>query len=256
MKISIITINYNNADGLNATINSVLSQTYKNIEYIIIDGGSEDESKNIILKNEEGIAYWVSENDRGIYHAMNKGIEIASGEYLLFLNSGDILDNDNVIEKAFESGFSSDIIYGNLLLLEENSTYLWELPDILTFGHFYFQGLPHPATFIKKDLFDKIGLYDETFKIVSDWKFFILAICKFNYTYKHVNFTISQFNNRGVSSDPSNLIIINKEKEETLNEYFKAFLLEYDELSKARKQLQGLKPLIKINKFLGLIKIK
>ena len=89
MKLSIITINYNNREGLKKTINSVINQTFRDFEYILIDGGSEDGSKEIILQHEAQFSYWRSEKDHGIYNAMNKGILAAKGDYLLFLNSGD-----------------------------------------------------------------------------------------------------------------------------------------------------------------------
>ena len=99
MKLSIITINFNNHDGLQKTINSVIAQTWKDFEWIIIDGGSTDGSKNLIEQYDKYITYWISESDKGIYNAMNKGIKIARGDYLQFLNSGDYFYNEKVIEK-------------------------------------------------------------------------------------------------------------------------------------------------------------
>ena len=111
--ISIITINYNNASGLEKTIRSVVEQTYNEYEYIIIDGASLDKSKEVIQEYQRYIDFWCSEKDSGIYNAMNKGIQKASGEYLLFLNSGDVLHNSAVL--AAIHGFLSvqDILYGD-----------------------------------------------------------------------------------------------------------------------------------------------
>ena len=110
MKYSIITINYNNADGLRRTIESVVSQTYADYEYLIIDGGSTDGSVNAIKEYEDKISYWVSEKDGGIYNAMNKGVKVAHGEYLIFMNSGDVFYNDRVIERIESSQRTDDII--------------------------------------------------------------------------------------------------------------------------------------------------
>ena len=98
-QISIITINYNNASGLEKTIRSVVEQTYNEYEYIIIDGASSDKSKEVIQEYQRYIDFWCSEKDSGIYNAMNKGIQKASGEYLLFLNSGDVLNNSAVLDR-------------------------------------------------------------------------------------------------------------------------------------------------------------
>ena len=111
MKLSIITINYNNRDGLQKTIDSVVSQTYKNFEWIIIDGGSTDGSKELIEQYQDHCAYWCSEPDKGIYNAMNKGIEKAIGDYSLFLNSGDRLHDDTVIDKIVS--FLGKTVFGN-----------------------------------------------------------------------------------------------------------------------------------------------
>ena len=108
MKLSIITINYNNKNGLQKTIDSVISQTFKDFEWIIIDGGSTDGSKELIEKYSQHITYWVSEPDKGIYNAMNKGIKVAKGEYLFFLNSGDYLVQPNTINQIFTQSPNTD----------------------------------------------------------------------------------------------------------------------------------------------------
>ncbi|WP_083993885.1 glycosyltransferase [Gelidibacter algens] len=122
MKISIITINYNNLDGLKKTMTSVLEQTYANVEYIIIDGGSTDGSKRYIESCQQDLAYWVSESDRGIYNAMNKGIAQATGEYLLFLNSGDWLAGVKVLDLISKNLGNCGILYGNLIKVYANGS--------------------------------------------------------------------------------------------------------------------------------------
>src|SRR5574344_2490955 len=112
MKLSIITINYNNAEGLEKTIKSVINQTFTDYEYIIIDGGSTDGSTDIIKKYRENIDYWVSESDKGIYKAMNKGITYTHGEYLNFMNSGDCFHSSTVLNEVARNFNNTDIIIG------------------------------------------------------------------------------------------------------------------------------------------------
>ena len=119
MKLSIITVNKNNAAGLKQTMESVISQDFDDYEYIVIDGGSSDESTAVIRQYEHKLAYWVSEPDSGIFNAMNKGIGKASGEYCLFLNSGDALTENSLIN-VFSVDLSEDIIYMNTYLAYQN----------------------------------------------------------------------------------------------------------------------------------------
>ena len=118
MKLSIITINYNNAIGLKKTIESLIEQSYQEYEYIVIDGGSDDGSKEVIWESLRYVSSWCSEKDTGVYNAMNKGIMRATGEYLLFLNSGDYLYDSTVLEDVTSTLSGEDIIYGDLLYVE------------------------------------------------------------------------------------------------------------------------------------------
>lgn len=178
MKVSIITINLNNKSGLDCSMKSVFSQNFIDYEYLIIDGGSTDGSVNLIKNNADKIAYWVSESDKGIYNAMNKAIRKAKGEYCYFLNSGDFLLNENVLQDTFKENPSSSFISGNLYIDKidgEKISYIgrdWTLSIYDIFSGF----LAHQAFFIKRDMFEKYGLYDENLRIVSDWKLFFIAI--------------------------------------------------------------------------------
>jgi len=201
-KLSIITINLNNKVGLEKTINSVVSQTYTDFEYIIIDGGSKDGSLDVIEKYKKHFSYWVSEPDKGIYNAMNKGIAVAKGEYCLFLNSGDCLYETQVLESVFKLNPNQDIIYcdtyyayptGELKLLKS--------PDIVTLDFLAGNILFHQSMFIRTKLFDEIGMYDESFKISADWEFYAKAILKNNVSYKHVNIAITVFDVSGISAN-------------------------------------------------------
>ncbi len=177
-KVSIITISYNNARGLLRTIESVLSQTYTDYEYIIIDGGSSDESKQIIESYGDKIVYWVSEPDNGVYHAMNKGIAVATGEYLHFLNSGDSYATPNILEKTFTKRYTEPLLRGIQICDYGTHQVRWENLGNreVTLYDMFVNTMLHQATFIRHDMFDKYGRYDETLKIVSDWKFFFQTI--------------------------------------------------------------------------------
>lgn len=241
MKVSIITINYNNAGGFLKTIQSVITQNYSELEFIIIDGGSSEENIEVIQEYKEDIDYWVSEGDRGIYHAMNKGIKIAKGDYLLFLNSGDILCSTDILSKVFEIESEEDLIYGDLIVQGKERRWIKAYPEKLTFGYFYRDTLPHPATFIKRELFEKVGKYNEGNKIVSDWEFFIVAVNIFNCSYKHLSFPISEFSFDGLSSLPESAAIIKEEKDSILKQHFPCFVDDYAELTRLQMENKTLK---------------
>ena len=132
MKLSIITINYNNLEGLKKTYESVVCQTWTDYEWIIIDGGSTDGSREFIEEHQDKFAYWCSEPDKGVYNAMNKGIAKAQGEYLNFMNSGDRFYDHQTLNEVFSSGFQEDILYGNELQYNEMNVIKDLLPDNLT----------------------------------------------------------------------------------------------------------------------------
>lgn len=191
-KFSIITINYNNKEGLRKTIESVVNQSFKDFEYIIIDGGSTDGSVEIIKDCADGVDYWVSELDKGIYHAMNKGILQAHGEYLNFMNSGDCFYDNEVLDKVVPL-LQSDIVTG-----EENCLRRIVRQDITMFD-FVKGTISHQASFIKKELFIN-HLYDENYKIVSDWKFFIEAIIYRNCSFRKIELVVCDFDPTGMGS--------------------------------------------------------
>lgn len=177
-KVSIITISYNNFAGLKKTMESVFSQDYQNYEYIVIDGGSSDGSKDLIERFSAKINYWVSEPDRGVYHAMNKAIKVAKGEYLHFLNSGDIYANKTVLSSIFFTSYDVPLIRTIQICDYGSHQVRWtNLGDrVVTLYDMYVNTMLHQATFMRCDLFEKYGLYDESLKIVSDWKFFFQLV--------------------------------------------------------------------------------
>jgi len=256
MKISVITINLNNRDGLKKTIESVLCQTFKDFEYIIVDGGSKDGSSDLIRQHEEAVSYWVSEPDRGIYHAMNKGIAIAKSSYLLFLNSGDLLLDKNILEKVSAYLGSSDIVYGDLRIARKGSFEDHVYPDYLNFSYFLGHSIGHPAAFIKKSLFEKVGLYDESMLICADWAFFIRAVGLFRASYQHIPLIVSIFHTDGISCLAQNRQIMREEQIRLLKNDFSFFETDYESYQHLKENIESLrrsKP-YKILKFLGLPK--
>lgn len=276
MKLSIITINYNNAEGLRKTLASVASQTYADIEHIIVDGGSTDGSVEVIREYEQSLASrllplasnlkWLSEPDSGIYSAMNKGIEIAlgrrvvnafnrselvedknkgikmaSGEYLLFLNSGDYLVDADTLKNVFEDANDVDIIYGDRINvwkdgLERNRD---SFPNHIT-GYFLYRGMiSHQASFIKSDLFVKYGLYREDLKYGADWEFFLRTFLLYNCTYQHIYQNVVYFDCLGISSVAENNKEMWEERKRVFAETLPAFAEDYMLMEHYQEVLRG-----------------
>lgn len=195
MKISIITINFNNREGLSKTIESVINQTYESIEYIVIDGGSNDGSKDVIESNKDYISYWCSEPDKGIYNAMNKGIGHVTGEYCIFMNSGDCFCNDNTISQVMETSKGADLICGNINIPGSKRVAHKEITMEILFNH----AICHQSCFIKTSLMKKYG-YDESLTIVADRKFFLQALILENCSYEAIDVDIADYDITGFSA--------------------------------------------------------
>lgn len=223
-------MNLNNADGLQKTMQSVLEQSFTKYEYIIIDGGSTDKSVSLIEASADKLSYWVSEKDKGIYNAMNKGIEKAKGKYLLFLNSGDYFIGPDVLSELINAGSDEDLLYSDMILQKENVRTQWALPDKLSFSFFLKSSLPHASCLIKGSLFEAIGNYSEEYKIVSDWEFFFKAVHKYQCTYKHIPINCVIFNMDGVSTKDENAGIIVKERNAVVHKHFASFVPEFEKL--------------------------
>ena len=292
MKLSIVTINYNNADGLRKTLASVASQTYRDIEHIIIDGGSTDGSVDIIrdyadkaervneLTNERCISVkWVSEKDKGIYNAMDKGIEIALGrrvvnadhtsspnslnakhstlnespcDYIQILNSGDILAAPDVTERMMNALYTLHhtpytenpvgILYGNMIKKDYATGKIIGKSKAVEYSlrNYYAGTMNHDCCYIRRDLFDTYGLYDENLKIVSDWKWFLQAIGLGNVKPVYVDIDVTIFDASGISE--SNLELRNKERRQVLEELLPpAILADYDAHAFEMEQMKRLR---------------
>lgn len=198
---SIITVNLNNKEGLRNTIEHLIDQTFSNYEFIIIDGGSTDGSRDVIQEYQDKIIYWVSEKDRGIYHAMNKGIARANGEYCLFLNSGDYLIGEKVLETIAAGEKKADVLFGNLVVVSGEKVIDRILgKHNITFLDIYNNRVKHQASFIKRSLFDQFGLYNEELKIISDWEFFIKSIGLGGASCYYLDMDIACYDNNGISN--------------------------------------------------------
>lgn len=237
MKISIITVCKNPGETLKRTVESVLSQTYNDIEYIIIDGASTDGTvegirdaihtytltPNLTLK-------FVSEPDTGIYNAMNKGINLATGEYLLFLNAGDYLVDGDVIPKVVENieknGGLCDIYFGDIISEDPATMERYEVPNRLKNINslkLFFWTVPHAAAFIKKNALTKVGGCDENFRISADYDFFVKAFVAQNMKFNHLSLNVSVFQIGGISSDPRNVGLLKNENLKVIKKYYGAF---------------------------------
>lgn len=220
--LSIITINFNNKHGLEKTILSVSSQTFKDFEFIVIDGGSTDGSAEVIKQNSSTISYAVSEKDMGIYDAQNKGIKKATGDYLLFLNSGDTLFNNTVISDfhQFIKDIKPGIVYGNSnLIFSDKPNELLCPPPKLNDSYFFKNTINHQACFIARELFSIYGLYDMKYKICADFDLFFKVFVKKPEAYVYFNCTICNYENDGLSSNKENYERVVSEKFEVLKSY-------------------------------------
>lgn len=217
-RLSIITINYNNVEGLRNTLASVANQTDKNFEYIVVDGGSTDGSVDVIREYQNIIDIWVSEPDKGIYNAMNKGSRLASGSYVTFVNSGDCLADSNVMADVLAQIGTinkDDLIFGKVLDVFDGGTNIYSFSHDLTLMSLHYGVVNHSGCFIKREL-QLAHPYREDLKICSDRQFFIEAIIFDNCSYSHIDRIITHFDKTGISSSQVSDKLIDEENEKIL----------------------------------------
>ena len=219
--ISVITVCYNAENNLEETILSVLNQTYSNIEYIIIDGGSTDGTIDVIKKYADKITYWQSETDKGIYDAMNKGIQKATGEWINFMNAGDLFSSTTILQQM------SDVIKPGTRILRGNIIRIYskfkvksvgvtaQNPDLLDMFDNTFH---HQACLIQNSLFREFGLYSTDYRLCSDWKFFFDCVVLHNVKSQYIDLTVAHFKMDGTSSN--NSILYKKEQESYLKDIY------------------------------------
>ena len=247
MKLSIITINRNNAAGLEKTMQSVAAQTYKEFEYIIVDGASTDGGVEVIKSFESKFGHlkWVSEPDSGIYNAMNKGIRMASGDYIQILNSGDSLAKEDVTERMLTALGETDapsILYGNMVKCFPDGYRMVDKSfagQEITMLGMYTGTLNHDPAYIRRDLFDKYGYYDESLKIVSDWKWYLQAIILGGEKPKYVDMDVTLFDMTGISETSKELD--QTERKQVLEQLFpEAVLKDYERYAFPIEQINRL----------------
>lgn len=225
-KISIITVCKNSAGTIYKCIESVVNQSYANIEYIIIDGLSSDETLDVIKSFGSKITTLITEPDSGIFDAMNKGISASTGDYIIFLNADDYFISTYVINYTVkfilnETLSRYDIYYGKVFIFNSQSGIgnIWNAAKASKFS-IYRASLPHPATIYKKDSFEKCGVFNTTYKIASDYEWFVRALIKYKLKFKRMDKIITLFNKGGVSTKKEHAILIKKEKERVRKTYY------------------------------------
>lgn len=234
MILSIVTINYNNAEGLKKTLASVAAQTVTEFEHVVVDGASTDGSADIIREYAEKTSYpvrWVSEPDKGIYNAMNKGLRMTSGEYVQVLNSGDIYATANVVARmvdALHQNNNPEFLYGNMIRRHPDGSIDGKSERVeYSLRNYYTSTMNHDCCWIHRSLFERYGLYDENLKIVSDWKWFLSAIGLGHVKPVYVDIDVTIFDLTGISE--RNLQLRNEERRKVLEELVPpAILADYD----------------------------
>lgn len=228
MKISVVTVCYNSESVIEKTIQSVVNQSFDDFEYIIIDGASTDETLKIIEKYKNKITKVVSEKDKGIYDAMNKGIANASGEYIIFLNADDVFLHENVLKLAAEKMTDKkDLYFGDLVFLEKSTGKINNRRQN-NVNYIYLCGgmLFHPTIFAAKTLFEKVGNFDTQYRIVADYDWIIRALVKNKASCKYLDMPITIFaEGEGASSNPKNQEFHKKERKEVQHKYFSPLMI-------------------------------
>jgi glycosyltransferase involved in cell wall biosynthesis len=212
MRLSIITVNLNNKSGLERTLKSVFEQTNRDFELIVIDGLSTDGSRETITAHQNQINKWVSNKDSGIYNAMNKGVRMAEGEYILFLNSGDCLYSSEILNMISKHSLSEDFVVFDVEMVKKGRREVCGLDksprEILITG-----AICHQAVFHHRRVFQKLGLYDESFQFTADYEFFLRAFFKARCTWKSFHDILAVYDNiHGVTSNVQNAKLCHDER--------------------------------------------
>jgi len=222
--ISVITVCYNAEHLLKKTIESVIEQSYENIEYIIVDGASKDNTRQLVGTYGNKIHQFISEPDSGLYDAMNKGISKATGDLVIFLNAGDYYVSSNVLEYALSKIHYSraDVFFGR---------YIWEYPptkDIVLSDNSFVvyewnlkhSNFPHPATFYKRETLMKVGFFDETYRIMADYEWNVKALVKLKVPFQYIDIITVKFTADGISTSAANRDVIQSETDKINKEYY------------------------------------
>ena len=235
-RYSIITVCLNAITHMKRTAESLGQQNYANFDWIIIDGGSTDGTLDILEEYKDLISILVSEPDKGIYDAMNKGILHAKGQYLLFLNSGDSLCKPNSLS-SIDLSLNSDLIVGNLFFSQ--SGLVRESPQLLPKDYLLKGMLPHQATFFRQDIFDKYGFFDTSYRIAGDYEMFSRLIQKYKVSYAHVPDIIANFDETGISSNDKFRNLRKKENHRIRWKYFPSYRYSFKSMRQMVRNFFG-----------------
>jgi glycosyltransferase involved in cell wall biosynthesis len=217
MKVSIITVTLNNAEYIEACIQSVITQDYKNIEYIVIDGGSTDGTIDVIKKYENKINIWISEPDNGMYDAINKGIRMSSGDVIGMLHSDDLYIDEHVISKVVQKFCNNiDSVYADLVYVERNNlkkVVRYYDSSVFQISKFAYGWMPaHPTCFIKKNVYDKYGLYKTDYIVAADYELLVRFYAKHRVSYSYLPRVIIKMRRGGLSTrNFESNVILNRE---------------------------------------------
>ena len=213
--VSIITVNLNDRAGLARTLASVSRQTLADRESIVIDGGSSDGSVDVIREHAGTVTDWVSEKDAGIFDAMNKGIRRARGTYLVFMNGGDEFSADDALEHLFAGKEpSEDILFTDAIIEhEDGTTHVWKVPEKLDWDYFMRTSLPHQSSAFRRDLFERVGLYDTRFPMGGDHEFYLRAVVVRGATFRKVPVPLARQVWGGFSTRPENFPLLREERQ-------------------------------------------
>ncbi|MFC1623819.1 glycosyltransferase family 2 protein [Candidatus Omnitrophota bacterium] len=245
-KVSIITVCLNSEKYLEEAIKSVCEQTYPDIEYLVIDGGSTDRSVEIFDKYENRIDKLVIEKDGGIYEAMNKGIRLVSGEIIYFLNSDDRLFDKMVVEMvvaAFMDNSDADFIYGNIAVMDpvRRTSYIETSPRKITKRHFINRSIGHPASFFRSRCFQKAGYFDQNYKIAADYEWYLRAVFAKGLKAVYINDNMSVFRLGGMSTGKEHAQLYLRERRSIQKKYFNSLEMLCADLLSIAKRLLGKK---------------
>jgi glycosyltransferase involved in cell wall biosynthesis len=225
-KFSIITVCKNAINGIASTIDSVLAQNFTNYEYIIIDSQSNDGTIDKIMQYNQQITHFISEPDKGIYDAMNKGISISTGEYVLFLNAGDKFTTDYSIAavNSIVEQRNVEIYFGKIIWVDvENKFVITSKQEHIKYkSQLFNENFPHPATIYTRKVFDKYGLFDLKFPVYGDYEWNLRALVKYNASFFYADFIVTTFFTDGISNSCENIFQKKSENELLKSLYFKA----------------------------------